>query len=1007
MIASTKKFLCRLLAAGLFSGLLAASVFAADTKRSFDLKEGEAAQTLKAFAAQAQREIAFSPDAVRHVRTNEVRGEITTTEALNRMLAGTGLVATDNAETGVIVVRKETALPNGGNSPIDGAELNESSVAESKVILEVVRVTGSHLRGLLDGATAQPVQVIDQEAIARTGATNIGDILRYIPQVSSFTTGQASTQNGLGATIDFSTGSVVSYGTPKSMDASGGITTASLRGAPVGATLLLIDSKRVPKTNQSVGRDGFDLNGIPLSAVDRIEVLLDGASSAYGADAMGGVINVILKKYYTGTEVVLGYENTFDSDVAVKTASISHGFGAGKLRGLITASWEGANEMMMRDRDFLNSFDRSPYGGSDRRHNSIPAGSGKISISGSVPLPGLTTTSAAIPAGTDGTNLTVGDYANAGPIVGKYDPAHYTQYASSYERFSTLAKFDYDVNDRVSLYATVRAGSNVNYQHAAPIEASNLSIPAGYPGNPFGVAITLNKVFTDIQPLLKAENDTQAYTVGATGRLPAGWRYDLSLSQTSSHTRLDGEGGTSITAALFNAARAAGYTPNLFYDGTTVQNPNPPGLIESLTTVSNVSEEKTQTWLYSLQVDGPVYELPGGDIATGFGFERREEYADFPLRSATDTNSARDGKEVVDAAYWEVNVPIFGAGNRLPLLHQLNLSGSYRQEKYTSGSTSKNPRVGLAWRPVQTVLLRGSYGEGSKIPTLQQRTQPTRTANSTTVAVANNLDPLRGNTVNPVFPILYGGNPNLRNETSENTTYGVVIEVPKVEGLSLSVDWFDNLYNDRISSLNFNQMVTLYPERITRGTNLPTDPAGWAGVVTAADLRPINVAYSQTAGYDIGLNYNRAFDFGRIDVGGYATDYTKNVAIPMPGGTPSPTVTTDTLPLQWNAHAFFYRNAWGVGTFVTYRGEWREEPTQLWTGSATRWDVQFNYDFDKASWLAGKKNWVSKALADTKLSLTVYNVFDKVPPFNYLYFPDNSILDSRLRRYAVTLRREF
>jgi outer membrane receptor protein involved in Fe transport len=519
--------------------------------------------------------------------------------------------------------------------------------------------------------------------------------------------------------------------------------------------------------------------------------------------------------------------------------------------------------------------------------------------------------------------------------------------------------------------------------------------------------VTLNKTFFDLQPEREALNDTESFTLGASGALPAGWRYDASVSLGTGRTRSDGDFGTSIVSSALTAAIAAGRRPNLFYDATRVPNPNAPGVIEALTTPSR-DEEESETWSYAVQADGPLYTLPGGRIVAAVGLERREEYADFPIRSATDTQTARSDSATVDAWFAEVNVPLFGGENRRQLLQQLALSGSYRHEDYGSGGVSRNPRAGLAWRPVSWVLLRGSYGEGFKIPTLQQRTQPITVGNSTTAPVASNLDPLRGNTVNPIHPVTRGGKPDLRPESSENTTFGLVAEIPRVKGLSLSFDWFDNTYNDRVGTLTFAQMALLYPGRITRGPNLPTDQSGWAGPVTAADLRPINVALSQTTGYDLGLKYDRRTAYGDVQLGVGGTKYTRNVFVPTPGGLPSPTVSTDSLPVQVSGNAFLFRDAWGAGVLATYRAANRVSTDRVATPSAIRWDLQFNYDFTKGSWARDNPSrLVRRALAGTKLSLTVFNVLDTRPPFDDLFFPDNTVLDSRLRRYAISLRRDF
>lgn len=995
--------------AALFAlGLLLAPAAAAEAvKKDFNLPAGEAVATLKQFIAQSAEQLLYAPDDVAGLQTKPVQGKMTAREALEAMVAGSGLKVVQEDDTGALAL-KGSSNPNVSGAAQAGDRPETILItADAPVVLESVEVTGSRIRGLLEGSSAQPVLTIDRAQIDRTGAQSIGDVLRYIPQVSSFTLGQGQTQNQRNALVNFQTGQTTFTAGSTQITGAAGLVTATIRGAPAGATLLLIDGKRAPKNNQSRSGDGFDLNGIPLSAVERIEVLLDGASSVYGADAMGGVINVILKKAYSGTELRLGYENTFDTDVGVLTGSLAHGFSAGKLRGLVTAAWEESNEMMLRDRDFIASFDRRPYGGIDMRSSNMPGGAGRVSRSGTVPLPGLTSTQSAIPAGTTGTGLTVANYAAAGAIADLFDVGQYSQYAASYDRYSVLAKFDYTVRDWLNLYASARFARNRNFQYAAPIQAVNLSIPAGYPGNPFGIPVTLNKTFLDLVPEREATNETTAFTLGADGRLSGQWRYDVSISRADSHTRSDGDAGTAIVSSLFTTAVAAGQQPNLFYDGSVVANPNGAGVIEALTAPTR-DEEDAQTWTYTFQVDGPVYTLPAGDVAVAVGLERREEYVDFPLRLATDTQTALPGSIDVTAYFAESNVPIFGGDARRPLLHQLNLSLSYREEDYGAGSVSRNPRAGVAWRLAKWLLVRGSYGEGFKVPTLQQRTQPVVVSNSSTSPVASNLDPMRGNTVNPIHPVTRGGKPDLRPETSENTTFGLVVEVPVVKGLSLSFDWFDNLYNDRVGTLLFNQMALLYPERITRGANLPTDQAGWLGPVTAADLRPINVAYSQITGYDIGVKYDRRLDWFDVQAGLSGTKYTRNLFVPTPGGAPSPTVNTDSLPVQVNGNLFVSRGAWGAGVLATYRAANRVSADRAVTPSAIRWDCQFNYDFAKAGWMRDRDaGWVHAVFADTKLSLTVFNVLNTEPPFDDLFFPDNTVLDSRLRRFALSLSRVF
>ncbi|MBE7537468.1 MAG: TonB-dependent receptor [Opitutaceae bacterium] len=987
-----------------------ADAFAASQgKITFDLPAGEASQTLKQFAQQAQREILFPVQPVGGVQTNDVHGEFSVGEALDRLLSGTELTALVDTKTGAIVI-KRVSSPNAPSRPAEreaaqGAETRPSRGAagtnELRVVkLEKLEVTGTRLHGLLAGATAQPVLSLNSRDIDRTGAQSLGDLFRYIPQVSSFTLGQSVTRpSGFAQAVG---GPPIPNYNALNNGASGRVT-ATLRGTAGDGTLLLVDGVRVPKNNQASGGDGYDLNGIPLAAIDRVEVLLDGASSIYGADAIGGVINIILKKNYRGSELRLGYENTFDRDAGVRTASITHGFGSGRLRGLATLSYEDSNSMALRDRALTASSDRRPFGGQDLR-GTIVGGAGRVSRTGTVPLPGLTATSAAVPSGTSGTGLTVANYASSGPIPEPGDLAQFQDYSSEYTRKSAVIKLSYDFAKYLEAYTHVRAGQNRNELAPQPIQAS-LTIPAGYPGNPFGIPILLSKYLYDIAPVRTSINDSFLATLGVRGQLPRDWHYDASISFVRGHTRADASAGPSITAALFNAAVAAGQTPNLFYDSTRIPNPNAPGVIESLTTPAR-DEEVTEDWIYSAQLDGPVFTLPAGKIVVAGGVEFREEYTDFPLRSATDNVSARASNQEVRAFFSEVNVPVFAPAQKLPLLDQLNLSGSFRREAYTSGGSSSNPRGGVAFRPIKWLLLRGSYGTGFKVPTLLQTNQPVL---SSTFRFSGSVDPLRGNEPQTSFITrTTGGNPNLRPEKSENTSFGFVLEAPMVKGLSFSVDWFDNKFIDRITLPAFEQMLQHFPERVTRGPNRPGDQAGWPGPVTAIDYRNVNLAYSEVSGCDVSAKYDRTTPLGEVLVNLTVTKYAKNVFVAAPNAPPSSNVNTDSLPVQVSGAAFLNRGAWGTGALATYRAASRFLPTVTATPSAIRWDWQFSYDFDKSAWLKTHgAGWLGRALKGVKASLTVFNVFNTEPPLDYLYLPDNTTLDARLRRYGLSLRKQF
>jgi len=238
----------------------------------------------------------------------------------------------------------------------DSDHPEQSKIEDSKLVLDKVEVTGSRIRGLLGEADFSPVTSFSRQDIERVGITSIGELSRLIPQAYSTgsydgigfggqSQGQSTTSDGSGAT---------SVNTSRS--------TINLRGLGTGNTLVLVDGRRLPTTGVIRGNNAGDLSGIPVSSIERIDVLTDGASAIYGSDAVGGVINVILRKHYAGTEVNLTYENTFNSDTAVRTATLTHSINQGKLSLVLSASWQDRHAFAAVDRRFSATDDWTTLG---------------------------------------------------------------------------------------------------------------------------------------------------------------------------------------------------------------------------------------------------------------------------------------------------------------------------------------------------------------------------------------------------------------------------------------------------------------------------------------------------------------------------------------------------------------------------------------------------------------------------------------------------------------------
>ncbi len=281
--------------------LLLVSVRAEESKKSYDLAVGDAAATLKQFAEISGRETLFAAEIVRGVKTQPVKGTLTAQEALDALLADTGLFAARDAKTGAFAVRKGES-PNAPRAD-QMASVRPGQVTKAEdgtVEMGEYEVTGSRIRGLLGEADFSPMVRFERREIEQLGIFSMGELSRLIPQAFS----QGSYEGvGFGGqqqgTVPTSDGSIASVLTQR--------TNINLRGLGAANTLVLINGRRMARSGNIRGSDGYDLTGIPIAAVERIEVVTDGSSAIYGSDAVGGVINIILRKNYSGTEATLSY----------------------------------------------------------------------------------------------------------------------------------------------------------------------------------------------------------------------------------------------------------------------------------------------------------------------------------------------------------------------------------------------------------------------------------------------------------------------------------------------------------------------------------------------------------------------------------------------------------------------------------------------------------------------------------------------------------------------------
>ncbi len=353
----------------LFALTLAASAQTPATK-NFNVPSDQVMNAIKAFSGQSGVEVLMPTDAAKGIRTNAVKGEMTPRAALEKMVAGTGLVVIEDEKTGALGLRADSStLKNDDSGQEEKPAAKLKKTESGTLILEAMTVLGSRIRQT-ETEGPSPVNSYDNEYIKATGAMNLSDFLNQIPQTySGIASGRSSTPNELNPEFGQRTETTSPafnfvLGSSAAPPGQTGVSGVSLRGLGAGSTLVLVDGRRATQSgngNRSTDtRQGFvDLNTIPLGMVERIEVSTDGASAIYGADAVAGVINIILKKNYTGTEISGGFKTSEHGGGQERNLSVTTGFSHGKLSGTVVVEYYDRQSLKASERVFSQNQDHT------------------------------------------------------------------------------------------------------------------------------------------------------------------------------------------------------------------------------------------------------------------------------------------------------------------------------------------------------------------------------------------------------------------------------------------------------------------------------------------------------------------------------------------------------------------------------------------------------------------------------------------------------------------------
>jgi len=956
----------------------------AEALYAVDVPAGSLEASLIALGAQTKQQLFFSKALVQGQQAPALRGRFSADEAAARLVAHTDLSVSRAGPHVLVLARKPPAPVT--RQPAQEADAARPFVtadppgdggdprADPTLVTEVV-VTGSNIRG---APTASPVVTLDRDELARTGRTTVAEALRSLPV--NFSGGAADSNSTNGG----------DRGTRNAAYGSG----INLRGLGNNATLVLVNGRRLP--GGGTFGDFADVSSIPNITVERVDVLLDGASAIYGSDAVGGVVNIRLRTPKDGGEVrVMGGVATRSEPAEGQLSGLlGHRWGSGGV--LLAYELQRREHLPSRERDFAQA-DLRAFGGTDNRVTfSFPGNIVALdpATGGLIPLFG-------VPAGQTGVGLRPSDF-RAGAI-NLTDLRTGVDILPRQTLNAVYVAAEQALGEHVELTADARFSARRFKAHLAPPQSTfNVGRNNPFFVSPTGAAShTIAYSFSgDLPPTVsQGQVESLGANLGVAAELARGWRLDgyLGYGQELSEARSDGGvNSLFLSEALGNVADRPDTPFSAPRDGffnpfTGVAGANRAPVMAFIGSAATRQRIRSRVWTANLQVDGAVWELPGGPLQVALGGQARREalvrtgsnWLSTPAPVAT---AGTDIERDILAGFAELRAPLVGPANARPGVQRLELSLAGRIEHYEVAGTTRNPKVGILWAPSDDLTVRATYGRSFRAPALRELTDPE--------IYAPTLLPLAsGARIRSL--VLIGGNPNLRPETATSWTGGVDWAPAKIPGLRLSLTAFDVRFKNRIGQpvqanlVNALQDPSLasFITRISPGANaqdlariqallaspaLSTTSGVFAPEAYGAivENRFVNTAELRVRGLDASGSY--AFDAGggRLRVSGsasYLLDYKQQIT-PASGLVELVNVANFPVRFRGRVNADWTRGAWTAGASLNYVGRYRDM-------AGVRIEAQPTVDL-RLRW-APDEGW----LARTSVDLAVRNVFDRDPPF--------------------------
>lgn len=780
---------------------------------------------------------------------------------------------------------------------------------EDSDAIEEIYVTGSRI-SRADLTSVGPTTILTEEEIANTGVNNVEVLLQRLPSTAGF-----------GGNSNAAYWVAGGWGTAQ----------VNLRGLGVSRTLVLLNGRRVV-AGGSGANDSVDLNMIPMSVVSRVEVLKDGASAVYGADAVAGVVNFITNDQFEGLKLRGEIGQTSESDGEELIAGIT--FGNYSERG---GFWFDVNYQdssaapllprapcALADIDGNNTLECSPGSSASAGGRAVLPDSSQINFIG----------------GDQFEPFNIQDHGfNSNPFFNAKNPV---------ERVTLNTAGNYALTDRVRIFGEATFNSRQSAQPASPATLRNIPFAASHPTNPTGQDIVLLARRTVEFGARDFEQDvtTWRFVVGLEGEAWSGWNFDLAFNwgrNTATDALLNNINTQRLGETLDPAICGLNGIPcaDILGEGDLT------AAVGDYILVNQLDSGGNEQISVSGNLSGELFEMPAGSVGVAAGFEIRQDEGwldpDSLLTAGAALGNAQDpiaGQIEASEIYGEMHLPLLAD---VPMVESLNLDLAVRFSDYDLFGSDTNYKVGLNWQAIPSVKLRGTYSTAFRVPSVPELFSGVREAQLPTADPCSgwsSLDPsstLFQNCQAAGLPVGYtqfgsiittdiGGNPELEPEDATTFTIGAVFEPEFLPGFAFTIDYFDiEIDNAVAQTAGGSKLAICYnspdlshpfcgPEHHTR------DPL--SGEVNFLSAQSANTGKEVMTGIDFGVSYD--FEIGSVS----------NAARLLASYLDEYEITA------FEGDAPIVRDGF-VGCCVGGYPEWRAYGS--WTASKDKWDASYNF----------------------------------------------------------------